>query len=230
MSRRRRLRDGSRLVAARIGVAPAGETQPGDVEIRVFFYDVSPDGEMHPTNAEVAYEWLTAERDWSDRTPKYLLATYVRPRRPRNADVRLRYGGFIVQAYTNGQLQDQRSEPEHILAALRERSITSRTSPPAISPGTTPATAPVDPVRPRERAFTPPPTSTGVPVVPRQTAIPSPAASAASASSAPFGKPAPGKPGFVYSPDNEKFIIDVRGIPPGTEITDPYTGKPIRVP
>ena len=42
-----------------------------------------------------------------------------------------------------------------------------------------------------------------------------------SASTAPYGSPVPGKPGFVYSPHDPKFLIDVRGAPPGTEINDP---------
>jgi hypothetical protein len=53
---------------------------------------------------------------------------------------------------------------------------------------------------------------------------------AATSSNAPVGKPAPNKPGFIYSPHDERFIIDVRGVPPGQEIIDPNTGKPLRVP
>jgi hypothetical protein len=51
-----------------------------------------------------------------------------------------------------------------------------------------------------------------------------------STSTAPYASPVPGKPGFVYSPHDTKFLIDVRGAPPGTEINDPNTGKPLRVP
>ena len=47
----------------------------------------------------------------------------------------------------------------------------------------------------------------------------------------PFGKPVPGKKGFVTSPyDGSAGIIDVRDIPPGTKVRDPYTGKVFRVP
>ncbi len=43
--------------------------------------------------------------------------------------------------------------------------------------------------------------------------------------------PVPGKPGFVISPyEPSKGYIDVRGFPPGTEVKDPYTGKPFLVP
>jgi hypothetical protein len=46
----------------------------------------------------------------------------------------------------------------------------------------------------------------------------------------PYASPVPDKPGFVYSPHNPKFLIDVRGFPPGTEVTDPNTGKLLKVP
>jgi hypothetical protein len=47
----------------------------------------------------------------------------------------------------------------------------------------------------------------------------------------PYGKPVPGKPGFVFSPyDPSKGYIDVRGFPPGTEVKDPYSGKSFLVP
>lgn len=39
----------------------------------------------------------------------------------------------------------------------------------------------------------------------------------------PYGKPVPGKPGFVFSPYSESSgYIDVRDIAPGTEVRDPY--------
>ncbi len=47
----------------------------------------------------------------------------------------------------------------------------------------------------------------------------------------PSGKKIPGKPGFLTSPfAPEAGEIDVRGLPPGTEIKDPHTGKHFFVP
>ncbi len=47
----------------------------------------------------------------------------------------------------------------------------------------------------------------------------------------PYGKPVPGKEGFVTSPyAPDAGFIDVRGFPPDTEIKDPYTGKIFLVP
>jgi hypothetical protein len=42
----------------------------------------------------------------------------------------------------------------------------------------------------------------------------------------PYGIPVADKPGFVTSPyAPQGGIVDVRGIPSGTEVKDPYTGK-----
>ena len=46
----------------------------------------------------------------------------------------------------------------------------------------------------------------------------------------PYGKPVPGKPGFVSSPSDGLKYIDVRGFPPGTEVKEPYSGKSFLVP
>ena len=232
-SHRRRLRDRTRLVAARIGVAPQSNAKVADVEIRVSFFDVTPDGEMRPTVADVAYEWLTPVRDWSDPRPKYLVATYVRARRPRNSGERLRYGGFIVQVYANGQLQDERSEPKQVLAKLRRRGAARETENPAdhVSPAT-PADVGTedDEDADLESDATVLEPAPAAPVVASATQTPTPAPVAgAGSSTAPVGKPVPNKPGFIFSHD-EKFIIDVRGMPSGTEITDPYTKKLLRIP
>lgn len=63
-----------------------------------------------------------------------------------------------------------------------------------------------------------------------------PAAGPATTPAAPlkfeYAVPIPGKPGYVRSPHDAKARpIDIRGLPPGTEIEDPFTpGKSILVP
>lgn len=50
-------------------------------------------------------------------------------------------------------------------------------------------------------------------------------------SSLPYGKPVPGKPGYVFSPyDKNGGYVDVTGFAPGSKVKDPYSGKIFLVP
>lgn len=100
------------------------------------------------------------------------------------------------------------------------------------TPPTTDATTPSgDPaVVQAPTGATPPPTTPPTTPEPekKETATP-PAAPAAA--ELPYGKPVPGKKGFVYSPyDQSAGFVDVRDISPGTKVRCPYTGKIFRVP
>jgi hypothetical protein len=204
---------GETFVVATIGMAARAAADKENIEIRVLFFDVDAYNEMHPTDAQVTYQWLTPVRDWTDPSPKYLAATYLQRRPFRPGTEPLRYGGFVVRIYCDGKLQDERSKPDTLLAALRDN------APPPIP---TPSL--------QASAFSAQPF-----VVP----TPSPQPSASHPSSLnphpseeplPKGIPIPGKPGFVQSPYDAKFLIDVRGFPPGTLVIDPNTNKPFRVP
>jgi TolB-like protein/tRNA A-37 threonylcarbamoyl transferase component Bud32 len=94
----------------KVGVKPRPKTENGHVvRISVSFYDLTNDNKFSPTNAQVGYDWLTRTRDWTDATPKFLAATYVRPKNQEmSADAR-HYGGFIVRVYFDGKLQDSRA-------------------------------------------------------------------------------------------------------------------------
>lgn len=47
----------------------------------------------------------------------------------------------------------------------------------------------------------------------------------------PYGKPVPGKPGYVFSPfDKNGGYVDVTGYSAGQKVKDPYTGKIFLVP
>jgi serine/threonine protein kinase/tetratricopeptide (TPR) repeat protein len=100
----------------KIGVRPRPHIENDHaVKISVSFYDLTKDNKMKPTDARVGYDWLTPARDWTVATPKFLAATYVRPKTQTASPDGRRYGGFIVRAYFDGQLQDSRATPPELL-------------------------------------------------------------------------------------------------------------------
>jgi hypothetical protein len=219
-------RNGEPNVAVKIGVTPRPNTKKGEVEIRVSFFDVNPAGEMRPTDAQVDYQWLTPVRDWTVPTPKYLVATYLGLGTSRKSAENLHYGGFLVRVYFDGQLQAEQSEPKQLAVALRN------TSTPPVSPAPTVRSRADAAAAPSSQPFTLQRQVAENSATPnRVTPSPTPIqANRTDSSGVPYASPVPNKPGFVYSPDNPKFLIDVRGFPPGTEVTDPNTGKPFKVP
>ena len=128
----------------------------------------------------------------------------------------------MVRVYAGGKLQDERSEPEGLLSVLRgggERSPNPNTA--AVVPATPGVVA--SPVVEKKLTAN---ASTALPIT-----SPSPTEKSDSKDpTLPYGKPLPGKPGFVSSPFDPTFIIDVRGFPPGTLVNEPHTGKAFRVP
>jgi tetratricopeptide (TPR) repeat protein len=118
----------------KVGVKPRPGTQNGHiVRISVSFYDLTKDNKMKPTNAQVGYNWLTTARDWTDATPKFLAATYVRPRSQLPSSDERRYCGFIVRVYFDGKLQDSRASPADLLTLFPAED--QLTSPPNATPG-----------------------------------------------------------------------------------------------
>jgi hypothetical protein len=214
-------RHGQLGVSLKIGVAPIADARKGEVEIRVAFFDMNAAGEMQPTNAQVDYEWITPVRNWADPSPKYLVATYQGTRPSRDSAQQLRYGGFLVRVYFDGRLQAESSDPKELVASLRNR--------PAPTSAELRAATPTSRAIAAQSRVEPQPFET-----PRPTDQVSPSAAplqpAANSTALPYGSPVPDKAGFVYSPYDAKFLIDVRGFPPGTEVTDPNSGKRFKVP
>jgi len=100
----------------KVGVKPRPGTENGHVvRIKVDFYDLTKDNRLTPTNANVSYNWLSSGRDWTDPIPKFLEATYVRPRSKVPSPDERRFGGFVVCVYFDGQLQDSRASPPELL-------------------------------------------------------------------------------------------------------------------
>ena len=227
---------GETLVVAEIGMTPQTTAEKEKVEIDVSFFDLDRDNQMHPTDAQITYQWLTPERDWTDPAPKYLAATYLQRRPFRRGSEQLRYGGFIVRIYSDGQLQDQRSKPENLIANV-PRNLPAPTPPPSrrsVDEGWTPApsSSPADLSRRSldeggSRSSQPPTLNSQPAETPTDHRSPT---TDHAPDSLPKGIVVPGKPGFVQSPYDPKFIIDVRGFPPGTLVNDPNTNKPFKVP
>ncbi len=65
---------------------------------------------MKSINAQVSYKSLCPARDLTDASPKYLGATYFRPKGRL-----LAFGGFIVRVYFAGRLQGSRASPQDLL-------------------------------------------------------------------------------------------------------------------
>jgi TolB-like protein/predicted Ser/Thr protein kinase len=121
----------------KIGVKPRLNTQNDHiVRLKVDFYDLTKDNRLKPTNAQVGYNWLTSPRDWTDPTPKFLVATYVRPKTQTPSSDGRHYGGFVVRVYFDGQLQDERATPLELLTLLPAED--RLTSPQNASPGPQP--------------------------------------------------------------------------------------------
>jgi serine/threonine-protein kinase len=99
----------------KVGVRPRPGTQNGHVvRIKVDFYDLTKDNKLKSTNARVSYNWLSSGRDWTDPTPKFLAATYMRPKSKLPSSDERRFGGFVVSVYFDGQLQDSRASPPEL--------------------------------------------------------------------------------------------------------------------
>jgi eukaryotic-like serine/threonine-protein kinase len=102
--------------ALKIGVKPRPHIENDHtVKISVSFYDLTKDNKITPTDARVGYDWATPVRDWTVATPKFLTATYLRPKSLTAVSDGRRYGGFIVGVYFDGQLQDVRATPPKLL-------------------------------------------------------------------------------------------------------------------
>src|SRR5438477_2458182 len=122
-------------LSLRIGVKPRPNTQNGHVvRLAVSFYDLTKDNKLKPTDARTAYDWLTHDRDWTDATPKFLAAAYVRPKTQIASPDGRRYGGFIVRVYFDGQLQDSRAVPPELLTMFPAPDQLAPPSNPASSP------------------------------------------------------------------------------------------------
>jgi hypothetical protein len=103
----------------KIGVKSRLRTQNGQLaRLVVSFYDRTKDNKLKPTDARTSYTWLTASDDWTDPTPKFLAATYLRPKTASPSSDGRKYAGFVVLVYFDGKLQDARANPPELLTSF----------------------------------------------------------------------------------------------------------------
>jgi hypothetical protein len=133
----------------------------------------------------------------------------------------------------------------HIDASEEPQTTTSGASNATVTPGTAPQTTTLQyatsspPPAMHERSVTAekhaatPPVSTSQTGPENASSKPkaSPTPQTASQTQFPYGRPVPGKPGYVYSPfDRNGGYVDVTGYSPSSKVKDPYTGKIFLVP
>src|SRR5438270_2427889 len=122
----------------KVGVKPRPGTPNGHaVRIVVSFYDLTKDNKMMPTNAQIGYHWLTSANGWAEAAPRFLEATYVRPKTQTFFADGRRYGGFTVRVYFDCQLQDSRASPPHLLMLFPDEDHLTN-PPPDAPPGSSP--------------------------------------------------------------------------------------------
>ena len=127
-----------------------------------------------------------------------------------------RLGETNIEVQRNNFYQGRQVAPQRVSASPQVSRSELSTAPETAS---TPTPAPE-----------PAPVSTPTPA-PEPTPAPQTATSSEPEERLPFGKPVPGKPGYVtspYSPD--AGYIDVTGFESGSKARDPYTNKIFRVP
>jgi hypothetical protein len=122
----------------KVGVKPRPGTPDGHaVKLVVSFYDLTRGNKMVPTNAQVGYRWLTSATGWAEAVPRFLEATYVRPKTQTPSSGGRRYGGFIVRVYFDGQLEDSRASPPELLTLFSAEDHLPN-PPPNAPPGSSP--------------------------------------------------------------------------------------------
>ena len=82
------------------------------VKIQVFFYDTVDNKDVVLTDADVSYEWLTANHDWKDTNPEVLAVTYLRQKnKPISSDAALSAAAAAVTPSASKKKSSSKKEP-----------------------------------------------------------------------------------------------------------------------
>jgi tetratricopeptide (TPR) repeat protein len=96
---------------------------PGKVQLDVLFYDVTHDGKVSETGAEVTPgRWLSGAPQWLASPVEFLELTYQQPKLPAvgGRAAGRRYFGYVIKLYYNDQLQDVLAEPKQLANRAHE--------------------------------------------------------------------------------------------------------------
>lgn len=103
--------DGSKVLRVAIKSGMREKIDVPMVKVQVYFYDQDENGEVIPSKAQVTSKWMSAPVDWQEGKPEILEVRYISD----SADPGLRFAGYVVAVYYNGDLQDSRPEPSRLI-------------------------------------------------------------------------------------------------------------------
>ena len=147
--------DAETNLALRIGIKkqPGATVNHTKVKILVEFYDTVGEKDVKLTDADVNYEWLTPNHDWTDANPEVLSVSYVRPKtgvglpesslsdaaatiRPgqKGRGVKgsagdggkRKYLGYRIRIYYDDKLQAVQAEPSRLVTTFSCGRVTNR--------------------------------------------------------------------------------------------------------
>jgi hypothetical protein len=111
--------------------------------VQVYFYDTLADHDIELTDANVGYEWLSPNHDWSSTDTETLVVNYIHPiNNASNAEAGYAhrdYFGYIIRVYYNDQLQEARADPAKLLKLFPARDVLSPNSSVASTLASTPS-------------------------------------------------------------------------------------------
>ncbi len=99
---------------------PGSKIDITQMQVAVYFYDKTEEGDVLPTESKVNYQWMSPPVDWADDMPEILEITDILPdselpgSAASNGSPGRKYEGYIVGVYYNKELQDFRSDPANL--------------------------------------------------------------------------------------------------------------------
>ncbi|MFZ4716412.1 MAG: hypothetical protein ACOYMT_02585 [Chthoniobacterales bacterium] len=99
--------EGSRKLVITIKAGGRERIDNEQIKMQVYFYD-EENGEISPSKAQVISNWMSPPVDWTE--PELVEVRYI----PESPDPSVKFSGYVVEVYYNGDLQDYRAEPSRL--------------------------------------------------------------------------------------------------------------------